>query len=689
MTNPLIRPKIICLILIFNFYTAISFSQFFLSADDLYQEAGEYILADEYPEALPLYIQLLEKGCNNANIHYKIGQCYLNIPGQKANAIQHLEIAVKRATRNYKGDSPEEDAAPLHACYLLGMAYRINYQLEKSIQTFDLLLDSLNSDPAELIRIDEQIKLCKNAGELIKNEISLKAKRLDDNINTPNSNFNPVVNQSETILFYMDALKFYNAIMQSEKLKDHWKKPDNLTPKIKSDGDYMVVDVSEDGNTILLRLDDPYTKGDIYFCKKKNGRWDKIKKLNANINSRFDETHASFANNDQTLYFTSNRAGGYGGLDIYRSEIDSNGDWGPALNLGPVINTSLDEESPFMSDDNKSLYFSSQGHFNMGGYDIFVSAINDDGELQNPQNIGYPLNTTDNDLFFFPLKDGKQGYHAKYTDNFNGNMDIYRYEILSIANPVRFTIKGHITLPPQSPVLFENIDITLIDKIQNDTISTNKAEKNGNYLYRLPSGEFELDFSTEGFVLDKKNVSLPQYLNIEELVVNSDLKYELAEITDTNVKKDMSVPVKTEYASAIDTFVLHYVLFGFDKYLISKANINFLKGLVTLLKKYPDIIVSIDGYTDAIGSESYNRALSLKRAKQVAGFLSSSDIGQKRILVNGYGEESPVAINNNADGSDNPDGRKYNRRAEISLDRIPDNLFIIKKVNIPETLQVR
>jgi OOP family OmpA-OmpF porin len=167
------------------------------------------------------------------------------------------------------------------------------------------------------------------------------------------------------------------------------------------------------------------------------------------------------------------------------------------------------------------------------------------------------------------------------------------------------------------------------------------------------------------------------------------LKYELAEITDTNVKKDMSVPVKTEYASAIDTFVLHYVLFGFDKYLISKANINFLKGLVTLLKKYPDIIVSIDGYTDAIGSEIYNRALSLKRAKQVAGFLSSSDIGQKRILVNGYGEESPVAINNNADGSDNPDGRKYNRRAEISLDRIPDNLFIIKKVNIPETLQVR
>ena len=689
MTKPLTIPRSICFILIFNFFATISFSQFFLSPDELYQEAEEFILADEFNEALPLFRQLLEKGYNTANIHYKLGQCYLFIPGQKTNSIQHLESAVKKATRDYKGHSAEEDSAPLHAFYLLGMAYRINIQLEKSIQTFRTLMDSLGNDPVELIRIEEQIKLCNNASELIKNEISLKAARLDDIINTSSSNFNPVVNHDETMIYYMDALKFYHAVMRSKKSEDNWKKPDNLTPRIKSDGDYFIIDVSEDGNTLLMRMDDPYSKGDIYSCKNRNGKWNKIEKLNTHINSRYNETHASFANKGKTLYFTSNRSGGYGGLDLYRSDLDSDGDWGPASNLGPVINTSLDEESPFMCDDNKSLYFSSQGHYNMGGYDIFVSRMNDDGELQNPLNIGYPLNTTDNDVFYFPVKEGKHGYHAKFTDNSDGNLDIYRYEILSAANPARFTIKGHISLPPQSTIPFENINIALVDKNKNDTISTNKAAKDGNYLYRLPSGEYELNFSTDQTFLDKKNVSLPQYLNIDELIVNSDLKYEPAETTATSVTKEIPLPLKTVSAAVNDTFVIQYVLFGFDKYMISKANISYLKNLVSLLQKYPDIQIRVDGYTDAIGRESYNKLLSLRRANQVAGYLLSGDIEQSRILVSGYGEESPIAINNNADGTDNPEGRRYNRRAEISLDQIPDNLILIRQDNIPEALRLK
>ena len=689
MTKPLTKPSFYCFILIFNFFATISFSQFFLSPDEMYQEAEEFILADEFNEALPLFKQLLEKGYNTANIHYKLGQCYLFIPGQKTNSIQHLESAVKKATRDYKGHSPEEDSAPLNACYLLGMAYRINNQLEKSIQTFRTLMDSLDNDPVELIRIEEQIKLCNNASELIKNKINLKAARLDDIINTSSSNFNPVVNHDETMIYYMDALKFYHAVMLSQKSDDNWKKPDNLTPRIKSDGDYFMVDVSEDGNTLLMRMDDPYSKGDIYSCENRNGKWNKIEKLNTHINSRYNETHASFANKGKTLYFTSNRSGGYGGLDLYRSDLDSDGDWGPASNLGPVINTSLDEESPFMSDDNKSLYFSSQGHYNMGGYDIFVSRMNDDGELQNPLNIGYPLSTTDNDVFFFPVKEGNHGYHAKYTDNTDGNLDIFRYEIFSAANPARFTIKGHISLPPHSTIPFENINIALVDKNKNDTISTNKAAKDGNYLYRLPSGEYELNFSTDQTFLDKKNVSLPQYLNIDELIVNSDVKYETAETTATSVTKEIPLPLITATTAVNDTFIIQYVLFGFDKYMISKANISYLKNLVSLLQKYPDIQIRVDGYTDAIGSESYNKVLSLRRANQVAGYLLSSDIEQSRILVSGYGEESPIAINNYADGTDNPKGRRYNRRAEISLDQIPDNLILIRQVNIPEALRLK
>lgn len=689
MTKPLIKPRFICFILVFNLFVSVSFSQFFLSPDEIYQEAGEFMLADEFVEALPLYLQLLEKGYNTANIHYKIGQCYLFIPGQKTNSIQHLEVASKKASKNYTGNSPEEDLAPLHASFLLGMAYRINNQLEKSVQSFESLKDSVIDDPAELMKIEQQLKLCNNATELIKNDINLKVTRLNDIINTSFSNFNPVVNHDETTIYYMDALKFYDAIMQSEKRKGYWQKPDNLTPKIKSDGDYFVLDVSEDGNTLLLRMNDPYTDGDIYVCNKRNGKWNRIKKLNDHINTRYNETHASFANKDKTLYFTSNRPGGYGGLDIFRSDLGSDGNWGPATNLGPVINTALDEESPFMSDDNQYLYFSSQGHFNMGGYDIFVSEINDDGVLQNPVNIGYPLNTTDNDIFYFPLKDGQQGYHAKFTNNSDGNLDIFKYEILSSANPARFIIKGHITLPPQSNIPYENILITLVDKNKNDTIRTDQAAKDGNYVYKLPTGEFELNFSTDQILLEKKKISLPQYLNIDELIVNSELKYEPEEALTAIAAVDTSKFITAESVHAADTFFIRYILFGFDKYMISKEDISYLKKLVNLIQRYPDIQLQLEGHTDAIGSEIYNKALSLRRARQVAGYILASDIGQDRILISGHGEESPVAVNNNADGTDNPEGRKYNRRVELTLNQTPDNLILIRQVQIPEDLRVK
>ncbi|MBN2213312.1 MAG: OmpA family protein [Bacteroidales bacterium] len=688
MSNPFIKPEYICFLLILNLYTAVSFSQFFLTPDELYEEGTEFIIAEEFEEALPYFLQLLEKGYHNASIHYQTGQCYLFIPGQKEKSIQYLETAVKKASHNFTGRSPDEDRAPLDALYLLGMAYRINNQLGKSEKIFASLTDSLKNDTSEMFKVKEQLKICRNANELIRNEISLQSVKLEDRINTIFSNYNPVVNNDESLIFYMDALKFYDAVMQSEKSGERWKKPDNITPKIKSDGDYIITDITEDGNILLLRLNDAYTKGDIYMCEKKNGKWDVIRKLNANINTRFNETHASFANKGKTLYFTSNRTGGYGGLDIYRSDLDSGGDWGSASNLGPVINTSLDEESPFMCENNQSLFFSSQGHYNMGGFDIFVSTVTD-GELQNPLNIGFPLNTTDNDLFYFPLKDGKQGYHAKFTDNLDGNLDIYRYEIFSVPNPARFTIKGQISLPPRSTIPFEEINITLTDRSSGDTISSGKAKKDGRYHYTLPSGEYELYFSTDQAFLDRKSISLPQYLNIEELIVNPVLEYKPAASIDTFVTKETTLPEKPGYAQVSDTFIIQHVLFGFDRYIVSKAQLCYLDELAQLLQKYPDITVSIDGHTDAIGRESYNKVLSVKRASEVAGYLISLNISKSRISIKGHGEEMPVAINRNKDGSDNPEGRRYNRRAEISLDQIPDDLFIMRQVDIPDQLRVK
>lgn len=702
ITKTLNKIKTTLIVLSFGLTSSLSYAQFFLSPDELYREANEYILADEFSEALPYFLNLIEKGYDNANIHYKTGLCYLFIPGQKAKSIKYLELAVKKASRNYSGNGPDEDRAPLQSYTLLAMAYRINNQLDKCENILSSLKDSVSDDPVEITRINNELKVCEHAKELIRCKIDLDTTSLPEIINSSFSCFNPVVSDDETRIYYMEALKFYDAVMFSLNTSGNWNKPENLTPKIKSDGDYLVVDISSDGKTLLLQTDDPYSQGDIYSCSQKNGKWSKIKKLNENINTHFDETHASFANNDATLIFTSNKDGGFGGLDIYSSDLDSSGDWGPAVNLGPVINTSGDEETPFITDSGKSLYFSSQGHYNMGGYDIFISRKSDSGEWQNPQNIGYPLNTTDNDIFYYPLQNGNSGYHARYSNNISGNLNIYRYTILSIANPARYTVKGKIMPQNDKRIPFENIQISLIDKNNNDTLNTRRAGKEGSYLYKLPTGKFELDFYTGKILLDKKNINLPPYLNIDELIVNSEIDYDLALKNDNAGLKSGTLAEKSYeeqlekdsllkgyLIASYDTFYLKNILFGFGEYTMFKTSYTYLDELAALLMKYPEIRLKLCGYTDAIGSETYNTYLSQKRAGQVAGYLSSSQVSRKRIAIAGFGESNPVAVNTNSNGSDNPEGRRFNRRVEIILDNVPDNVDIVEENDIPEELRIK
>ncbi len=688
MYKTLIKPKKGILLIILNFVFTLSFSQFFLSPEEIYNEGVEFMLSEEYAEALPDFKHLLSKGYTSATIYYKMGMCYLNIPGQKENSIEYLEKAETKATSKYQGKLPEEDAAPLEVLFYLGEAYRINNQFEKCHDILLVFKDSVNDNPECIAKANYELKTCEHAKELIKAKIDLKVTK-PDVINSGFSNYNPLVNSSESLIYYMEALKFYDAIMQAVVVDGNWSQPENLTSSLKSDGDYEVVDMSEDGNTLLLYLYDSYTKGDIYTCKKRDGKWDKIIKLNDNINTQFNETHASFANHDNTLYFTSNRRGGFGGLDIYKSEKDKDGDWGPAVNIGNVINTLHNEETPFISKDGKSLYFCSQGHFNMGGFDIFVSQLTGEGTWSYPSNIGYPLNTTDDDLFYYPLNDGLTGYHVKYSDNVSGTMDIYRYEILSRANPARFTVKGHISSVNENSVPFEKIKIALVDKTKNDTLDKKHADKDGGYMFKLPSGEFELNFySAKNLYHEKKSIKLPDYLTVDELVVNTSLDTALLAEIDTTRQQQLLAEVNKNI-SISDTLIIHYILFGFDRYTLNKASLNYLAELMDMLKKYPEITISLNGYTDAIGAESYNKILSEQRANQVKKLMLSDNIPATRIDVKGLGEENPVALNTNPDGSDNAEGRKYNRRVEVLLTNVPDNLMIIFRSEIPEELRIK
>ena len=319
----------------------------------------------------------------NSNYKYRIGQCYINNPGEKEKALSYLEDAVKNINPDYKEGKFNEKQAPYDALYYLANAYRINNQLDKAIETYNIFKKNLNTQiyDSDIVRL--QIQSCLNAKKLMNEPLFIREKNLGNSINETTSEFNPVISDNEDLLVFSRSEAFYDAILYSTKTNGKWSGPLNMNELLKVDRDLFPTSISKDGKTLYLYSSADYD-GIIYSSHFENGTWSPIVKLNDNINTKYWESHATVSHDNKKLYFTSNRKGTIGGLDIYVSGRDSSGDWGPAENMGPVINTPYNEESPFLSQDDKTLFFSSRGHFNMGGYDIFYSTLLPNGKCLFP-----------------------------------------------------------------------------------------------------------------------------------------------------------------------------------------------------------------------------------------------------------------------------------------------------------------
>jgi outer membrane protein OmpA-like peptidoglycan-associated protein len=669
---PAIYRKSLISLLLFLIYFSL-WGQLWPSDQDMYAEAEDYLIEEEYKEALPIYLKLIEKGYNTANIKYKIGECYLYIPGQKQKALSYLKEASEKASEKYTGTELNEENAPETALFLLAIAYRLHNKFDKAIEAFNVMKDLIPQDDLENRKIiDMHISRCKNAVELTSAPINIKKTKLSNIINSKFSNYSPLLTADESVIIYMEKRKFYDAVMRSVVDKGYWTNPQNLTPKIKSDGEYYAVGISTDGNHLLLYAFDPETNGDIYQSDYINRKWSRITKLNDNINTEYNETHASFSNSGNVLIFTSNRKGGYGGLDIYKSKKDENGDWGPAENLGPVINTPFNEESPFVTIDGRMLFFSSQGHYNMGGYDLFKSELAESGEWLPPINIGYPINSSDDDIFFHPAGDGKKGYHSKFAVNENNEQDIFKYEILTVANPQKFKISGLVNIPDSKDYELNDILVKFIDLKDNDTLVTMNCDNDGKYKHKISAGEYELTFSVKGNQFDSKTISIPLNFPEEELIVNAEM-----EIPDTVKAEEDMILVAVK-----DTFYIDDIFFAFDSYALNKDAIKFLNNLTKLLIKYPNLLIHINGFTDSIGSAEYNQLLSVRRAKSVGSFLEKSQIIPDRIKITGYGETRHKAVNSTSEG------RQINRRVEIEIPNPGDNLILINSFVVPDNLAI-
>jgi tetratricopeptide (TPR) repeat protein len=417
--------RAVCLIVIIIFSFPI-FAQENKSLQDTFLEAEFFKMNEDYPDALTYYLQLYEKLPDNANLAYCIGVCYLNIPGRKNFSVDYLETASKNMSAKHKEGSIGQQTAPYDALFDLGKAYQINYMFDKAKEAFSKYLGTLLPDDHEnLDFVKHEIEVCDMAKELIAKPVAYSEENIGELFNDEKANYNAVISADGKSFAYMVSLKFYDAVMFSRLVNGKWTPPVNIIPELQSDGDLFISCLSADGKLLFLSKDDNYNS-DIFTSSFDGNSWNAAIKLNKNINTKYWESHGFMSEAGDQLIFASDRPGGFGGLDLYISS-KVNGDWGPAVNLGPEINTQFNEDRPFLINKGKTLFFSSQGHINIGGYDLFRSDLQSNGLWSEPKNLGYPINTPDDNIFFMPVGDGKSGYYSIFKEAGGfGKEDIYK-----------------------------------------------------------------------------------------------------------------------------------------------------------------------------------------------------------------------------------------------------------------------
>jgi len=461
----------------------------------MYQKAQ--LLRDEsdYANALICFLKLDSMAPQNSNINFNIGVCYINSSNEKIKSIPYFEVAVKNVSKKYR-ERFKEQKAPVYAFYYLGRAYHIAYQLDRAeayftkFKTYFTLEDSLKVKDA-----NRQIQMIENAKELMANPLDIKIENLGPNINTKWGDYAPVVNSDDKTLIFTSRRegstggkvdkenKFFEDIYISKRDPEtnEWMPSQKIGGKINTARHEASVSLSPDGNQLFIYKNNKNENGDIYVSKKMNDEWSTPEKLPSPINTKKWETHAYISKDNKSIYYVSDREGGFGGRDIYMSKKNSDGIWGDAINLGPNINTEYEEDSPFLVEDSTgmTMYFCSQGHKSMGGFDIFSSKLKSDGTWSVAENIIYPINTSDDDVFYMPTPDKKHAYYSSSKIGGYGDLDIYYLTIRGFEKEkhiakLKGTILDVLTLKPViSKLVLKNDSGVTIGEATCDTSNCN------------------------------------------------------------------------------------------------------------------------------------------------------------------------------------------------------------------------
>lgn len=472
-------------------------------------EAEEFLIDKQYERAAKKYEDALKLIPTSANLKFKVGSVYLLTPTKKHLALNYLKEAAKGASTEFNPRAIKEEAAPIDAWYQLGRALQMDNQFTEAISAFEKFKSLLDPSDPFVTNVNKRIESCRKAPQLMADEQGLETINLGNIINSKDANFNAVVSGDGTTLAYTRQGNRGYEVYVAKRKGDALERPRRITDDIRG-GFLKTASLSYDGTWLYL-VDDFASTQSIYDTFYDEG-WVRSKRLKKPITSKFNESHAAVSPDGKTLYFTSDRPGGRGGLDIYKSTQDSRGRWGDPVNLGPRVNTELDEDTPFLTPDGRYLFFSSQGHNSIGGFDIFYVDLNGSGE---PINLGYPVNDAGDNLFYYPQSLTKGLMALSQSDGF-GPQDIYELQITPLV-----TLNGNLAVVDnQSAPADEQVRVEIIDLQSTDMIAQISASlTDKSFTKRLRPGDYLVQAKANGFEDFEMNFTIaatqaPQDLNI-------------------------------------------------------------------------------------------------------------------------------------------------------------------------------
>lgn len=507
---------------------------------DFFKEGSLLILEENFDQALKNFLRAYDLDSSSANINYLVGTCYLKSHIHKTKAEYYLSKAVKDIDKNYKMDDPTEKSAPPLAYFYYGQSLNLNYKFDDAITWYEKFRAQVPNDKRWKKEIDYHHAHAEYAKDLVAVPMNITLTNMGDSINSEYPEYSPCLSADERTMIYTtrrpqnvggektpDGQYFEDIVVSYKDDEGRWSKPVSVGEYVNTNGHEASINLSADGQTLIVYRDDG-GNGNLYYSQWDGKTWSSLQEFGSDVNTKYWESHACLSADGNTLYFISDRPGGKGGRDIYRCVKLPNGKWSKALNIGEPLNTEYDEEGVFIHPDGKTFFFASKGHRSMGGFDLMFSIIDEDGKFSDPFNLGHPINTPDDDVFYVTSPDGKRSYFSSFHDDGSlGDKDIYRLSVPKAGENPLVLFKGQI-VAAEGEALPEDIVIIVTEKATGEIVGQYRPKQNGTFTTILPPGK-EYNFSY---------TSLGKEFYNEDVFVSNDLTYQ-------EIKKEINLePIK-------------------------------------------------------------------------------------------------------------------------------------------------